>query len=104
MEKRKWKKGIGIWELGIGNWDGLDEVWDGEVVETLENLFEQCKMQEKKAAKEARRSHRAATGTATSKWGYTGKRQKGKTTGKGNHKSSSQDQWWSSSPWTWSWW
>jgi hypothetical protein len=26
--------------------NGLDGQWDGEVVETLENLFQQCKMRE----------------------------------------------------------
>jgi hypothetical protein len=26
--------------------NGLDDQWDGEVVETLENLFQQCKMRE----------------------------------------------------------
>jgi hypothetical protein len=34
---------------------GLDEAWEGEVVETLENLFQMCKMREMTERKEVQR-------------------------------------------------
>jgi hypothetical protein len=35
--------------------NGLDDQWDGEVVETLEKLFQQCKMREMAARKATQR-------------------------------------------------
>jgi hypothetical protein len=34
---------------------GLDEAWEGEVVEALENLFQMCKMREMTERKEVQR-------------------------------------------------
>jgi hypothetical protein len=35
--------------------NGLDDQWDGEVVEALEKLFQQCKMREMAARKATQR-------------------------------------------------
>ena len=46
--------------------NGLDESWDGEVVETLENLFQLCKMRDMAAFKKRLREELETSGTSTS--------------------------------------
>jgi hypothetical protein len=44
---------------------GLDEAWEGEVVETLENLFQMCKMREMTERKEVQREQLKAAKQTT---------------------------------------